>query len=115
MTPIDANPFADENSQPASQPKSAEAVGSPFSSGTAAGLKPEQSNSAAKKPPGKLLGVLGRVLEKTVPLPSVEGLRNELPTSSLGATSGQPTLQPPKTKNDAKSAPPNTNEDPFGG
>jgi hypothetical protein len=115
-TSPDSNPFADEPPKP--QPPVVRPE-DPFAiEDGGAAAKPQRKPSAtdSKAPPSKLMGVLGRVLEKSVPLPSVEGLRNQLPaaTPSSGNRPGPNEAKPnamPNTK------PPQTNnsEDPFGG
>ena len=117
-TPADNNPFADESTKPQPQPKPQPPVdrsSDPFSTDDGkAAAKPTGNNG--KAPPSKLMGVLGRVLEKSVPLPSVEGLRNQLPTAAptSGGNRGANDSAPPTMQ---KTKPPQTNntEDPFGG
>ena len=115
-TSVDGNPFADEAPRPKPHSPPGEATSDPFGAGgEAANSQPEKSTSDAKAPPGNLMGVLGRVLEKTVPLPSVEGLRNQLPASPAGPTPGTPASPPSNPQKDTKASPANNNEDPFGG
>jgi tetratricopeptide (TPR) repeat protein len=110
------NPFADEAPKP--QPQ-VERPSDPFATGDGgAAAKPQSgpSATAGKVPSSKLLGVLGRVLGKSVPLPSVEGLRNKLPqtTPTPGSDRGTSNTKP-DAKQSAKPLPTNNTEDPFGG
>ena len=110
-----ADPFMDDTPKP---PQSAAPQSDPFATGepekAETNLK-EDSATGGKLPPGKLMGVLGHVLERTVPLPSVEGLRSKLPgsasTPAQAPASPLPTGPSPNTPANAA----NNNEDPFGG
>ena len=121
-TPADNNPFADQPAKPQPQPKPQPPVdrsSDPFAIDDGKAAAKPQSESAGtngKAPPSKLMGVLGRVLEKTVPLPSVEGLRNQLPAAAptSGGNRGA-NGSPPATKQNTKPPQTNNTEDPFGG
>jgi hypothetical protein len=117
---VDGNPFADEAPQPKPQSPPADATSDPFGAVGGAASSPPEKSTLDKAPSGKLMRVLGRVLEKTVPLPSVEGLRNRLPTSPVGPspvgpTPDTPAPQPTNPQKDAKASPAGNSEDPFGG
>jgi hypothetical protein len=109
------NPFADDTPKPLPH---SESQSDPFSPGGSTSTKqpPESSAANAKGQHGNLMGVLGRVLERTVPLPSVDGLRNKLPGSPPPASGNN---EANNAKPDAKrNNPPtdtNNSEDPFGG
>jgi hypothetical protein len=108
------NPFADDApkpSLPAATPSDPFAAEPPKSSATSI---PGRSPSSDKLPPGKLMGVLGRVLERTVPLPSVEGLRNELPNSSSVPSPSGPTAPSTSPSHNKQPNAANDTEDPFG-
>jgi hypothetical protein len=106
-TSSDSNPFADEAPKP--QPPVA-TQSDPFATDDGGAAKD------GKVPPGKLMGVLGRVLQRTVPLPSIEGLRNELPHSSPAPVGSSPANNAqPGTKQNTKPGQTNNSEDPFGG
>ena len=112
----DDNPFADES------PKSAPPVVAPSdpfateSNHAASKLEPGSSSADAKMAPGKLMGVFGHVLEKTVPLPSIESLKSQLPGSSPtpSASRGTGKSKPGATQTLKPSSSSNS-EDPFGG
>jgi hypothetical protein len=114
--PSEGNPFADEAPKP--QP-SAEKLNDPFATddgGAAASQERGGSTKNGKTPPSKLMGVLGRVLQRTVPLPSIDGLRNQLPQTSAAPSDGTPANNAePGTKQNTTPSQPNNSEDPFGG
>jgi hypothetical protein len=106
------NPFTDDTPKP-SQPVPTQS--DPFAAGEPGKAAPNPKEDAAtggKLPPGKLMGVLGHVLERTVPLPSVESLRNKLPSSTSTPAKNPPAAVP---SGNTPSNAANNNEDPFGG
>jgi hypothetical protein len=112
----DDNPFADESPK---TPQPAAAPSDPFATDTGQAVTnpgPASSSADAKMPPGKLMGVFGRVLEKTVPLPSIEALKSQLPGTSPSPSgkSGASKSKPGAIQN-TKPSQSNNSEDPFGG
>jgi hypothetical protein len=64
-------------------------------------------------PSGKLIGILGRALRQAAPLPSLEGLRQQLPPLPVPGAAGQP----PNAAGGFGAEPgafPNAESDPFG-
>ena len=108
------DPFADDSPK---SPVPAATQNDPFAAEqpeSAAAQKPDNSAPTGKLPPGKLMGVLGHVLERTVPLPSVEGLRHELPNSSPVPARNGPAPPSTKPSGNKQPSPANNTEDPFG-
>jgi hypothetical protein len=108
------DPFADDSPKP---PIAATTQKDPFAAEqpeNAAAQKPDNSAPTDKLPPGKLMGVLGHVLERTVPLPSVEGFRHELPSASPAPAKNDPADPPAKPSSNKQPSPANNTEDPFG-
>jgi hypothetical protein len=113
------DPFADDSPK---SPAAVERPRDPFANGPSEAASEQRSGSAAtdsstadgKAPSGKLMGVLGRVLGRTVPLPSIEGLRNESPQSPPAATNRGENSAKPGDKLNKKPAQTDNSEDPFG-
>ena len=64
-----------------------------------------------KIPSGKLMGILGRAIIKATPVPSVEGIRRQLPNLSAPATPEQSSSTDADFGSDATAAP--DKDDPF--
>jgi hypothetical protein len=74
---------------------------------------------AGKIPASKLMGIFGRVLSRTAPVPSLDGLRDQIPDWAAPTAGDDPLAAPPAEMN-LSPAPPTESadvdeDDPFGG